>query len=196
MNTESLDRLRETVRAFLAEDRAAGGFSRGQLMDGRPRSRVFWRLGARGWIGMTWPSANTAVAAGQRARALRRHRGTARRRSAGGRALVRRPPGRAAAAALRHRGATPPIPAPRSPAGQCFFAIGMSEPDSGSDLATSAPRPSAVDGGWRVRGTKVWTSHAHRSDFMMHSLPHRPPRADDRHDGLSQLIIDLARRRG
>ncbi|NED59891.1 acyl-CoA dehydrogenase, partial [Streptomyces sp. SID10244] len=39
---------------------------------------------------------------------------------------------------------------PRIAAGTCFFAIGMSEPDSGSDLASVRTRATRVDGGWSI----------------------------------------------
>jgi len=74
--------------------------------------------------------------------------------------------------------------------GECFFAIGMSEPDSGSDLASVRTTAVAADGGWRVNGTKVWTSHAHHSHYMI-TLVRTAPRGEDRHQGLSQLIVDL-----
>ena len=50
---------------------------------------------------------------------------------------------------------------PRIARGELAFAIGMSEPDSGSDLASIRTRAERVDGGYRVTGTKVWTSNAH-----------------------------------
>jgi alkylation response protein AidB-like acyl-CoA dehydrogenase len=73
--------------------------------------------------------------------------------------------------------------------GECFFSIGLSEPDSGSDLAsiTTAARP--VEGGWRITGRKVWTSHAHRSQYLL-TLCRTTPGAS-RHEGLSQFIVDL-----
>ena len=39
---------------------------------------------------------------------------------------------------------------PRIVRGECFFGIGMSEPDSGSDLASVRTRAERVDGGWRA----------------------------------------------
>ncbi|HEY3684981.1 MAG TPA: acyl-CoA dehydrogenase family protein [Streptosporangiaceae bacterium] len=74
--------------------------------------------------------------------------------------------------------------------GECSFAIGMSEPDAGSDLA--AVRSAAVrdTAGWRLSGTKVWTSNAHQSDYFC-VLCRTSPRGEDRHQGLSQLIVDL-----
>jgi alkylation response protein AidB-like acyl-CoA dehydrogenase len=74
--------------------------------------------------------------------------------------------------------------------GECYFGIGMSEPDAGSDLAAVRTAARPVEGGWAVTGTKVWTSHAHRSHFMI-TLVRTAPLHEDRHLGLSQLIVDL-----
>ncbi len=75
-------------------------------------------------------------------------------------------------------------------AGTSFFAIGMSEPDAGSDLA--AVRTRAVAGGdsWTISGTKVWTTGAHLAHAMV-LLARTDGRPEDRHEGLSQLVIDL-----
>lgn len=75
-------------------------------------------------------------------------------------------------------------------AGECFFSLGMSEPDAGSDLAAVRTTARRVDGGWQVSGTKVWTSNAHLNHYMV-ALCRTAPPGDDRHSGLSQLIIDL-----
>lgn len=46
--------------------------------------------------------------------------------------------------------------------GELVFAIGMSEPDAGSDLAAVRTRAvEQVDGSWTLTGTKVWTTGAH-----------------------------------
>ena len=74
--------------------------------------------------------------------------------------------------------------------GECFFGIGMSEPDAGSDLASVRTTARRVEGGWLLNGTKVWTSHAHRSHFMI-TLVRTSALGEDRHQGLSQLIVDL-----
>lgn len=76
--------------------------------------------------------------------------------------------------------------------GELFFAIGMSEPDAGSDLAAVRTRAERVDGGWLVSGTKVWTSHAHHAHHMLTLVRTSPADATRRHAGLSQFIIDLA----
>ncbi len=74
-------------------------------------------------------------------------------------------------------------------AGELAFAIGLSEPDAGSDLAGIKTRATKVEGGWRLNGTKIWTTNAHRSDWMIALC--RTSESEDRHDGLSQFLIDL-----
>ena len=76
--------------------------------------------------------------------------------------------------------------------GELFFAIGMSEPDAGADLAAVRTRAERVDGGWLVDGTKVWTSHAHHAHYMLALVRTGPADATRRHSGLSRFIIDLA----
>jgi len=75
--------------------------------------------------------------------------------------------------------------------GACYFAIGLSEPDAGSDLAAVRTTGTRVDGGWTVSGTKVWTSGAHRAHALIALLRTGPPDGRHRHVGLSQLLIEL-----
>lgn len=79
---------------------------------------------------------------------------------------------------------------PEIAAGRCWFSIGMSEPDAGSDLASVRTRAERAEGGWLVNGTKVWTSGAHQNHFFV-VLCRTSTAGDDRHNGLSQLIVDL-----
>jgi len=79
---------------------------------------------------------------------------------------------------------------PAIAAAECTFAIGMSEPDSGSDLASVRTRAVPVDGGWLLNGTKVWTSGAHGATKIL-VLARTSGNHGDRHRGLSQLIVDL-----
>jgi alkylation response protein AidB-like acyl-CoA dehydrogenase len=73
---------------------------------------------------------------------------------------------------------------------EAFFAIGMSEPDSGSDLASVRARARLTSDGWRLSGTKLWTSVAHIATAMI-VLARTDDVAGDRHEGLSQFIVDL-----
>jgi alkylation response protein AidB-like acyl-CoA dehydrogenase len=79
---------------------------------------------------------------------------------------------------------------PRIAAGQCTIAIGMSEPDSGSDLSSIRTRAEKVDGGYRVYGRKVWTTNAQHADYII-ALCRTSPRGEDRYAGLSQLVVPM-----
>lgn len=78
---------------------------------------------------------------------------------------------------------------PQICSGELSFSIGMSEPDSGSDLASVKTRATRVEGGWLLNGTKVWTSGAHVNDWFI--VLARTSHEADRHHGLSQLLVDL-----
>src|SRR6185437_3668205 len=80
---------------------------------------------------------------------------------------------------------------PRIVRGECSFGIGMSEPDSGSDLASVRTRAERVDGGWSLSGTKVWTSGAHLAEAFIALARTAPVDPAHRHAGLSQFIVDL-----
>lgn len=79
---------------------------------------------------------------------------------------------------------------PRICQGQAFFCIGMSEPGAGSDLASVRSRAQPEGEGWRLSGQKIWTTYAQHSDFMI-ALVRTSGTPEDRHRGLSQVIIDL-----
>jgi alkylation response protein AidB-like acyl-CoA dehydrogenase len=74
--------------------------------------------------------------------------------------------------------------------GEQLFCIGMSEPGSGSDLASVRTRADRTDKGWVLNGQKIWTTNAMHSDYMI-ALVRTSGTIADRHAGLSQLIVDL-----
>ena len=75
--------------------------------------------------------------------------------------------------------------------GESFFCIGMSEPNSGSDLASVKTRATKTDKGWSLSGQKIWTTNAHHCHYMI-ALVRTSGEAQDRHKGLSQVIVDLS----
>ena len=80
---------------------------------------------------------------------------------------------------------------PRISKGEALFCIGMSEPGSGSDLASVRTRAeSQEDGTWLLNGQKIWTTNAMHSDYMI-ALVRTSGTTADRQQGLSQVIIDL-----
>ncbi|WP_153504507.1 acyl-CoA dehydrogenase family protein [Cumulibacter manganitolerans] len=74
---------------------------------------------------------------------------------------------------------------PRIARGEVSFAIGMSEPDSGSDLASLRTRAVREGDGWRVNGTKIWTSGAYESTHILALFR----TSEDKHTGLTQFIV-------
>ena len=78
---------------------------------------------------------------------------------------------------------------PRIAAGRYFSAIGMSEPQAGSDLAAAAARATKTDGGWVLSGMKVWTSGAHLSHQIVVLARTSPLDPQRRHAGFSQFIV-------
>jgi alkylation response protein AidB-like acyl-CoA dehydrogenase len=80
---------------------------------------------------------------------------------------------------------------PRICAAAAFFCIGMSEPDSGSDLASVRTRAVRCEGGWRLTGRKIWTTNAQHCQYMI-ALVRSSGAPEDRQKGLSQFIVDLS----
>ncbi|TDC55504.1 acyl-CoA dehydrogenase [Actinomadura sp. KC345] len=72
--------------------------------------------------------------------------------------------------------------------GEKLFCIGMSEADAGSDLAAVRTRAVPVAEGWRITGSKLWTSNAHVATTVV--LLARSDEGE-RHQGLSQFVVDL-----
>ena len=66
----------------------------------------------------------------------------------------------------------------------------MSEPGSGSDLASVRSRAERVTGGWKLNGQKIWTTNAQHGDYMI-ALVRTSGGPADRNAGLSQFIVDL-----
>jgi alkylation response protein AidB-like acyl-CoA dehydrogenase len=76
--------------------------------------------------------------------------------------------------------------------GELSFSLGMSEPDSGSDLASLTTKAIRVDGGWTVSGTKVWTTGAHVHDWIVVLCRTSPlDELGDKRSGLSQMFVEL-----
>jgi acyl-CoA dehydrogenase len=78
---------------------------------------------------------------------------------------------------------------PKIAAGQLFSAIGMSEHGAGSDLAAATTRAARADGGWRLNGTKVWTSGAHHAHVVVVLARTDPIDTARRHAGFSQFLV-------
>jgi len=180
--------LRTEVRAFLAEQAAAGRVeARGDFVSGY--SEAFTRaLARRGWIGMTWPR---RYGGGERSM-LERFVVIEELLAVGAPVAAHWIADRQSGPLLLRFGTEEQRTAflPPIARGECFFCIGMSEPDSGSDLASVRTKATPVAGGHAITGRKVWTSNAHRAHMMI-ALARTAPPGEDRRGGLSQFIVDL-----
>jgi hypothetical protein len=181
--------LRKEVRAFIAAEVAKGSFAPSRNSWSSFDQDFSRKCGERGYIGMTWPKRY----GGHERSALERYVMTeemlAGGAPVGGHWVADRQSGHQI---LRYGSdkAKESI-VPKITAGKCFFGIGMSEPDSGSDLAAVRSRATKVEGGWRISGTKVWTSNAHRAHYLI-ALARTSPKEEDRHAGMTQFIVDLS----
>ncbi|MBM7459513.1 acyl-CoA dehydrogenase family protein [Rhodococcus coprophilus] len=181
--------LRTEVREFLAGELASGGFvpDTDSWMTGFDAG-FSTRVAERGWLGMTIPTEYGGHG-----------RSPLERFVVNEEMLAHGAP--VAAHWIADRQMAPGILAngsdeqkerylPGIASGSSFFAIGMSEPDAGSDLA--AVRARAVDHGdsWTINGTKVWTTGAHIAHAMV-VLARTDGQPTDRQIGLSQFVVDL-----
>jgi alkylation response protein AidB-like acyl-CoA dehydrogenase len=186
------EQVRAEVRAFLAEERAAGTFSTHVDTWLSGVDPAFSRkLGERGWLGMTWP----ARYGGHERTAMERYAVTEELLAAGAPVAAHWIADRQSGPNLLRYGteAQRREILPRIAAGECYFVIGMSEPDSGSDLASIRTRATRNgDGDWVVTGAKVWTSNAHASHYAITLVRTSPADPANRHAGLSQLLVDLS----
>ena len=186
--TPEQEAFRREVEEFLA--RELPGERRAIREDGwiTGFSRAFSRkLGARGWIGLTWP---------------RRHGG--QERSPLDRLVLTETLLRAGAPVAAHwlgdRQVGPALLAhgseaqqefflPRIARGEIVFCVAMSEPAAGSDLAATSTLALEDGDGFVIRGQKVWTSFAHQAEYgylVARTNPEAP-----KHRGLSEFVVDM-----
>jgi alkylation response protein AidB-like acyl-CoA dehydrogenase len=180
--------LRREVRELLVELEKRGLYKPGLSSWAEYDREVSRSIAKRGWIGMTWPKKY----GGHERSEMERYVVTEELLASG-------VPLRGHWSADRQNG---PLLLqfgndwqkenilPQFAAGEAACAIGLSEPDSGSDLAAIRTRGVKVDGGWKVNGRKVWTSNVHNSQYLM-LLLRTGSEQENRHAGVSRMLLDL-----
>jgi (2S)-methylsuccinyl-CoA dehydrogenase len=78
---------------------------------------------------------------------------------------------------------------PKLASGEIMAAISVTEPDTGSDVASLSCRAERSDGGWLINGTKAWCTFAGRADVI--ALLART--GDQGSRGLTLFIVDKPR---
>ena len=180
---------RRRVREFLAAERHAGRYTPHRCSWSTFDAEFSRRVGAAGFIGVTWPREY----GGQALSSLVRYVITQEMLAAGAPCFAHWIADRQSGPQILRHGSerAKRLILPRICRGECSFGIGMSEPDSGSDLAAVRTRAVKRDGGWVINGAKIWTSNAHRVHYLI-ALVRTGDAGEDRHGGLTQFIIDLA----
>jgi len=189
-DSAAAEALRAEVREFLARE-LAGRSAEDRAGSWGSRDPEFSRrMGARGWIGMTWPKRY----GGHERSALERYVVLEEVLAAGAPMGAHWVADRQSGPLLLRFGTEEQRQKilPRIAAGECYFCIGMSEPDSGSDLAATRTRAVPVQGGFLVNGTKIWTSNAHQTHYMILFCRTDSAASEDRHAGVSQFLVDLS----
>ena len=155
----------------------------------RSYDREFTReLAARGWIGMTWPA---DLGGGGRS-AVERLVVTEELLRAGAPVAAHWIADRQIGPAILRYGSRKLQEEflPRIAAGGITFCLCMSETEAGSDLAAVRTRARRVEDGWRLTGAKIWTSHAHESEYGYVLV--RSDDSGEKHAGLTELIVDMS----
>lgn len=78
---------------------------------------------------------------------------------------------------------------PQMLTGETTWCIGMSEPDSGSDLASLSTSAERRGDYWRINGQKIWTSFGDVADYCY--LICRTSSDGPRHMGISEIIVPM-----
>ncbi|MBI0579232.1 acyl-CoA dehydrogenase family protein [Neobacillus cucumis] len=188
---EEAEKLRYEVREFLAEELAAGTFEpRCDSWLGSHSAEFSRKLGERGWLGMTWPEKY----GGHERSSLERFVLTEELLVAGAPVSAHWFADRQTGPLLLKYGTEQQRITflPRMAKGELFFAIGLSEPNSGSDLASISTRAKKVGDKWVINGTKIWSSGAHHAHYMVVLLRTSPLEDGKKHAGLTQMVVDLS----
>lgn len=180
---KSAEELRAEVREFIKEELASKSFTpQCDSWLGGFDPEFSRKLGERGWLGMTFPKQY----GGHERTALERFVVTEELLAAGAPVAAHWIADRQTGPLLLKFGTEEQKQKylPKYAKGEWFVAIGLSEPNSGSDLSSVSTKAERIDGGWRINGNKIWTSGAHRADQMI-VFCRTAPRTEDRRAGFS-----------
>lgn len=181
-----LDQVRTRVRTFLAQELATGGFTPhcDPWLNGFDRA-FSKRLGAAGLLGILLPTQYGGSEGTFAERLIVSEELLAAGAPVTSHWFAER---QFAPSLLRHGTAEQKEEwLPLTIKGELTVAIGLSEPDAGSDLAAVRTKAVRADGGWLITGSKIWTSAAHLADLIVVLARTGGAKYED----LSQFIVRL-----
>jgi alkylation response protein AidB-like acyl-CoA dehydrogenase len=188
--TTEQDAFRQEIRDFLVDERpeaASGIYLENEEDDTWLRQRAFiHKLAERRWLTLAWPEEHGGLAADPMTQLVYNeemaYQGAPTQLGVG--------PDRVGPTIMLYgtdeqkRQFLPAIAA-----GDAIFCQGFSEPGSGSDLASLQTRAVLEGDDYVVNGQKIWTSYAHRAEWMI-LLARTDPEAP-KHKGISYLLMDM-----
>jgi alkylation response protein AidB-like acyl-CoA dehydrogenase len=156
-----------------------------QTVDTPPKRAFMRALGEKGWLGMSWPreyggAERPGIYDFVLTEALSRYGAPQPGKGVGivGKTLIRHGNEKLKQYFL-----------PRIMRGEIEFAIGYSEPNSGSDAASMQLRAEKVPGGWKLNGQKIWTTSAHFADWYW--VGARTDPQAKKHAGITLFLIEM-----
>ncbi|WP_234030185.1 acyl-CoA dehydrogenase family protein [Erythrobacter mangrovi] len=183
---ESATALREQVRALVAEHGERDPVRRANCWT-KADPAFSRRLGEAGLLGMTWPREYGGHERSQIERYVVIEELLAAGAPVGAHWIADRQSGplllRMGNEELKRRWV------PAIARGEAFACIGLSEPNSGSDLASVRTSARRDGDDWVINGQKVWTTGAHVAHFMIALIRSEP--GSERQQGLSQFVIPM-----
>jgi acyl-CoA dehydrogenase len=178
--TEEHEALRAQMRAFVATELRphAPEWEAARFFP----NEVFAKLAARGWLGLKYGADADWVADAVLSEELARCGSGGLAAGIGAHNGIATPPlATFGTAAQQERWLAPAI------RGEKIAALAITEPDTGSDVASIRTRAEKVDGGWVVNGAKTFITNGVRADFYVTAVRTRP---EPGHGGLSFLVIE------
>ena len=181
--TELPDPYRDGDSGPLAwsEDRHSGDAERKEVSDTWVRS-----LASHGWIAPAWPREYGGAGLSPMEQFIFNHEmAEARAPQVGGQEIAQIGP----AIILHGDDRMTERYLPKILSGETNWCQGFSEPGSGSDLASLQTRAVREGDEYVINGQKIWTSNAHRADYIA-MLVRTDPEAP-KHRGISFLLADM-----
>ena len=188
--TDEQKAFQQEVRDFLKEnydpevmDPTREGMA--QLVDSPVRRQFMKKLSDQGWVGMSWPSEyGGRDMPGMYEYLLNEEL------AAAGAPLIGKGVGIVGKTIIRHGNERLKKEfLPKILNAEIEFAIGYTEPDSGSDLASMKSKAVKEGDGWRINGQKRFTTSAHFADWYW--LAARTDPDAPKHKGITLFLIPM-----
>ncbi len=182
---DDAEALRTELRAFLAEH-LPPDLERHLYDEGLSHDDGFVRaLGARNWIAPDWPREGFDVLGPEAVHVL----STEMTRADA--PVYASSTAKMVASVIRHVGSDELVAdiVPKVIAGEVTIALGMSEPEAGSDVAAIQTRARTMDGGWVIDGSKMFTTNGHMTDYVFLLVRTDPDSV--RHRGLTTFLVPM-----